>query len=101
MVKVFMKNCELKCEKIVVKFVVKCVEFKVIIKNLNISDDECWDVQMKLQQFFCDVSFLCFWNCCQVIGCFYGVLCKFELLWIKFCEYGMCGDVLGLIKVSW
>lgn len=47
MVKKSMINCELKCEVIVVKYVVKCVELKVVIVNVNVSDEECFEVMMK------------------------------------------------------
>lgn len=50
MVKESMKNCELKCQLMVVKYVKKCVELKVIIVNLNFFVEECWNVQVVLQK---------------------------------------------------
>lgn len=48
MVKELMKVCEVKCIKLVVKYVEKCVVFKVIISDVNVFEDECWDVVLKL-----------------------------------------------------
>lgn len=48
MVKNFMKVCEVKCIKLVVQYVEKCVVLKVIISDVNIFDDDCWDVVLKL-----------------------------------------------------
>ncbi|TBW55932.1 30S ribosomal protein S14 [Marinobacter halodurans] len=101
MAKVSMKNRELKRQKTVEKFAAKRAELKAIIKNPNISDEERWDAQMKLQKLPRDASPARLRNRCQVTGRPHGVLRKFQLSRIKLREAGMRGDVPGLTKSSW
>ncbi|MGM0954093.1 MAG: 30S ribosomal protein S14 [Pseudomonadota bacterium] len=101
MAKVSMKQRELKREKTVAKYAVKRAELKAIIKNQDISEEERWDAQMKLQKLPRDSSPVRLRNRCQVTGRPHGVLRKFELSRIKLREYGMRGDVPGLTKSSW
>lgn len=43
-----MKVCEVKCVKLVVKFVEKCFVLKVIISDVNVFEEDCWNVVFKL-----------------------------------------------------
>lgn len=43
-----MKVCEVKCVVLVDKYFVKCVELKVIIFDVNVFDEDCWNVVFKL-----------------------------------------------------
>jgi len=96
-----MKNRELKREKMVEKYAAKRAELKAIIKNPNISDDERWDAQVKLQKLPRNASPSRLRNRCQITGRPHGVLRKFELSRIKLREHGMRGAVPGLTKSSW
>lgn len=44
MVKVFMKNWEVKCVKLVQCYVVKCQVLKVIVNDFNVEFEVKWDV---------------------------------------------------------
>lgn len=101
MAKISMKMRELKREKTVEKFAAKRAEIKAIIKNPNLSDEERWDAQMRLQKLPRDASPSRLRNRCQVTGRPHGVLRKFRLSRIKLREAGMRGDVPGLTKSSW
>ncbi|TVP51945.1 MAG: 30S ribosomal protein S14 [Halomonadaceae bacterium] len=101
MAKISMKMRELKREKTVEKFAAKRAEIKAIIKNPNLSDEERWEAQMRLQKLPRDASPSRLRNRCQVTGRPHGVLRKFRLSRIKLREAGMRGDVPGLTKSSW
>lgn len=101
MAKISMKNRELKREKTVAKFAVKRAELKAIVSNPNLSDEERWDAQAKLQKMPRDASPVRLRNRCQLTGRPHGVLRKFRLSRIKLREAGMRGDVPGLTKASW
>ncbi|WP_404368010.1 30S ribosomal protein S14 [Marinobacter sp.] len=101
MAKVSMKNRERKREETVAKFATRRAELKAIIKNPNISDDERWEAQVKLQKLPRDASPVRLRNRCQITGRPHGVLRKFQMSRIKLREAGMRGDVPGLTKASW
>lgn len=101
MAKISMKNRELKREKTVAKYAVKRAELKAIVGNPNMSDEERWDAQAKLQKLPRDASPVRLRNRCQMTGRPHGVLRKFKLSRIKLREAGMRGDVPGLTKASW
>ncbi|SFR84706.1 SSU ribosomal protein S14P [Marinobacter daqiaonensis] len=101
MAKVSMKNRELKREQTVAKYATRRAELKAIIKNPNISEEERWDAQMKLQKLPRDASPSRLTNRCQMTGRPHGVLRKFKLSRIKLREQGMAGNVPGLTKSSW
>lgn len=101
MAKISMKQRELKREKTVAKYAAKRAEIKAQIKNPNLSEEERWDAQMRLQKLPRDASPSRLRNRCQVTGRPHGVLRKFRLSRIKLREAGMRGDVPGLTKSSW
>ncbi|MCP5162504.1 MAG: 30S ribosomal protein S14 [Hahellaceae bacterium] len=101
MAKISMKERELKRELTVAKYAEKRAALKDIIKNPNISDEERWDAQMKLQQLPRNANPIRLRRRCQVTGRPHGVYRKFKLSRIKLREYGMAGDVPGLTKASW
>jgi small subunit ribosomal protein S14 len=96
-----MKNRERKREKMVEKYAVKRAGLKAIIQDPNVSDDERWGAQIKLQKLPRDASPTRLTNRCQLTGRPHGVLRKFRLSRIKLREAGMRGDVPGLTKSSW
>ncbi|MBU6952905.1 MULTISPECIES: 30S ribosomal protein S14 [unclassified Hahella] len=101
MAKVGMRERELKREKTVAKYAEKRAALKAIIANPNVSDEERWEAQMKLQQLPRDASPSRLRNRCQVTGRPHAVLRKFRLSRIKLREAAMRGDVPGLKKASW
>ncbi len=101
MAKISMKMRELKREKTVAKFAVKRAELKALIANPNISDEERWDAQVKLQKLPRNASPCRLRNRCQITGRPHGVYRKFKLSRMKLREYGMNGDIPGLKKASW
>ncbi|ABC32849.1 30S ribosomal protein S14 [Hahella sp. KA22] len=101
MAKVGMRERELKREKTVAKYAEKRAALKAIIANPNVSDEERWEAQMKLQKLPRDASPSRLRNRCQVTGRPHAVLRKFRLSRIKLREAAMRGDVPGLKKASW
>lgn len=101
MAKVSMRQRELKREKTVAKYAQKRAELKAIIKDVNASDDERWDAQLKLQKLPRDASPSRLHNRCQITGRPHGFYRKFGLSRIKLREAAMRGDVPGLVKSSW
>lgn len=101
MAKISMKERELKREETVAKFAEKRAELKAIVKNPNLSDEERWEAQMKLQKLPRNANPIRLRRRCQVTGRPHGVYRKFRLSRIKLREYGMAGDVPGLTKASW
>ncbi len=101
MAKISMKMRELKREKTVAKYAEKRAELKAIISNINTSDDDRWDAQVKLQKLPRNASPCRLRNRCQVTGRPHGVYRKFKLSRIKLREHAMNGDVPGLTKASW
>lgn len=101
MVKIFMVNCDIKWEKLVKKYVEKCVVLKKIVFFVDVIYEEKIDVVIKLVKLLCDLLLSCQCNCCELLGCLCGVYSKFGFGCNKLCEVIMCGDVLGLCKVSW
>lgn len=101
MVKKFMIVCEKKCEVLVVKYVVKCVVFKEIVNDESKLMEECFKVCLKLVKLLCNSLVICFYNCCQLIGCFYVYYCKFKVFCIVLCELGFVGQISGMVKFSW
>jgi len=101
MAKISMKMRELKREKTVAKYAEKRAELKAIISNINTSDDDRWDAQVKLQKLPRNASPCRLRNRCQITGRPHGVYRKFKLSRNKIREYGMNGDIPGLTKASW
>jgi len=101
MAKVSMKNRELKRKQTVIKFAVKRSELKKIILNPNSTAKERWDAQIQLQKQPRNASVIRLRNRCNITGRPNGVYRKFGLGRNKLREYGMRGDVPGLVKASW
>ncbi len=101
MAKVSMRQRELKRTKIVARYAAKRAELKATISNPNISDEERWDAQQKLQKLPRDASPVRQRNRCRITGRPHGYLRKFGLCRNKLREVAMRGDVPGLTKASW
>ena len=101
MAKVSMIEREKKRAKTVARYAAKRRELKAIINNRNLSDDERWDAQLKLQKLPRDASPVRRQRRCGVTGRPHAVYRKFGLGRNKLREAAMRGDVPGLVKASW
>lgn len=92
---------EKKRAKAVLKFAKKRQELKATIADKNLSEDERWDAQLKLQALPRNASPVRKQRRCGVTGRPHGVYRKFGLARNKLREAAMRGDVPGLVKSSW
>ncbi|MDE0763551.1 MAG: 30S ribosomal protein S14 [Cellvibrionales bacterium] len=101
MAKVSMVEREKRRTKTVAKYAEKRAELKAAIGNVELSDEERWDAQLKLQQLPRDASPVRQQNRCRITGRPHGVYRKFGLCRNKLREAAMRGEVPGLVKSSW
>ncbi|MFG6139373.1 MULTISPECIES: 30S ribosomal protein S14 [Halomonas] len=101
MAKKSMVEREAKRAELVEKYAAKRAELKAIIQDVNASDEERFDAQLKLQQLPRDSSPVRQRNRCRVTGRPHGYYNKFGLGRNKLREAAMRGDVPGLKKSSW
>jgi small subunit ribosomal protein S14 len=92
---------EKKRERTVAKYAAKRAELKAILSDVNASDEEKWDAQVKLQQLPRNASPVRQQRRCQITGRPHAVYRKFGLCRNKLREAAMRGDVPGLVKASW
>jgi len=85
----------------VARFATKRAALKEVLNDLNASDDEKWEAQIKLQKLPRDASPVRQQRRCQITGRPHGVYRKFGLCRNKLREAAMRGDVPGLVKSSW
>ena len=83
------------------QYAAKRAELKAIIRNRNLSDDERWDAQLKLQALPRNASPVRRQRRCGLTGRPHAVYRKFGLARNKLREAAMRGDVPGLVKASW
>ena len=101
MAKQSMINREKKRAKIVEKYAAKRAALKAIIADVNASDDDRWDAQLKLQDQPRDASPVRQMRRCALTGRPHAVYRRFGLSRTKLREAAMRGDVPGLVKSSW
>ena len=101
MAKKSMVERELKHTKLVAKYAAKRDALKTIINDVNASEEERFDAQLKLQQLPRDASPVRQRNRCRITGRPHGYYNKFGLSRNKLREAAMRGDVPGLTKSSW
>ncbi|QJQ94335.1 MULTISPECIES: 30S ribosomal protein S14 [Halomonadaceae] len=101
MAKKSMIERELKRTKLVAKYAAKRASLKAIIDDVNASDEERFDAQLKLQQLPRDSSPVRQRNRCRITGRPHGYYNKFGLARNMLREAAMRGDVPGLKKSSW
>ena len=92
---------EKKRERTVQKYADKRAKLKAILKDVNATDDEKWESQMKLQKLPRDASPVRQRRRCKITGRPHGVYRKFGLGRNKLREAAMRGDIPGLTKASW
>jgi small subunit ribosomal protein S14 len=85
----------------VAKFAAKRAAVKAVLKDINATDEEKWDAQIKLQKMPRDASPVRQRNRCRITGRPHGVYRKFGMCRHKLREAAMRGDVPGLTKASW
>lgn len=101
MAKQSMINREKKRAKVVAKYAAKRAALKAIIADVNASDDDRWDAQLKLQAQPRDASPVRQMRRCSLTGRPHAVYRRFGLSRTKLREAAMRGDVPGLVKSSW
>jgi small subunit ribosomal protein S14 len=101
MAKKSMINRETKRAKTVAKYAKKRAELKAAIANLNLSDDERWEAQLKFQALPRDASPSRQVRRCSLTGRPHAVYRRFGLARTKLRDAAMRGDVPGLVKSSW
>ncbi|MGH8484030.1 MAG: 30S ribosomal protein S14 [Pseudomonas sp.] len=92
---------EEKRAKTVAKFAAKRAALKAVLRDVNASDDDKWEAQVKLQKLPRDSSPVRQQNRCRITGRPHGVYRKFGMCRHKLREAAMRGDVPGLTKASW
>jgi small subunit ribosomal protein S14 len=83
------------------RYAQKRTALKAIIADRNMSDEERWDAQLKLQALPRDASPIRERRRCGLTGRPHAVYRKFGLARNKLREAAMRGDVPGLVKASW
>jgi small subunit ribosomal protein S14 len=101
MAKTSMVEREKKRTQIRARFAAKRARLKATINDRNLSDDERWEAQLKLQKLPRDASPVRKQRRCRMTGRPRGVYRKFGLGRNKLREAAMRGDVPGLVKASW
>ena len=101
MAKKSMIEREKKRAKTRAKYAQKRAELKATIGNRNLSDEERWDAQLKLQALPRNASPVRHQRRCGLTGRPHAVYRKFGLCRNKLREAAMRGDVPGLVKASW
>ncbi len=92
---------EKKRTQTVARFAEKRAALKAILGDVNATDEDKWDAQIKLQKLPRDASPVRQQRRCQITGRPHGVYRKFGLGRNKLREAAMRGDVPGLVKSSW
>jgi small subunit ribosomal protein S14 len=101
MAKTSMVEREKKRSRVQAKYAAKRDALKAIVNDRNVSDDERWDAQIKLQKLPRNASPIRKRRRCAQTGRPRGVYRKFSLGRTKLREAAMRGDVPGLVKSSW
>ena len=100
MAKSSMIQREIKRTKMVKKYARKRAELKAVIGDVNQSDEERYNAQLKLQALPRDASPCRQRNRCRITGRPHGYYRKFGLARNKLREHAMQGDIPGLVKAS-
>jgi small subunit ribosomal protein S14 len=101
MAKTSMIQREIKRAKTVKKYAAKRAAIKAILADVNKSDEERYEAQLKLQALPRNASPCRQRNRCRLTGRPHGYYRKFGLSRNKLREHAMAGDVPGLVKASW
>ncbi|MEE4661508.1 MAG: 30S ribosomal protein S14 [Halieaceae bacterium] len=92
---------ENKRARMVAKYAAKRAALKAVVADVNATDEEKWEAQVKLQKLPRNASPVRQQRRCQITGRPHAVYRKFGLCRNKLREAAMRGDVPGLVKSSW
>jgi small subunit ribosomal protein S14 len=92
---------ELKRQKMVQKFAEKRLRLKLIINDVNATEDQRWVALQAIQRLPRNASPIRLRNRCEITGRPRGVYRKFKLCRNKLRSYAMSGQIPGLKKASW
>ncbi|MDX1733508.1 MAG: 30S ribosomal protein S14 [Halioglobus sp.] len=92
---------EKKRARTVAKYAQKRAALKAVINDVNATDEEKWQAQVRLQKLPRNASPVRQQRRCQITGRPHAVYRKFGLCRNKLREAAMRGDVPGLVKSSW
>jgi len=92
---------ENKRARMVAKYAAKRSALKAVLADVNATDEEKWEAQVKLQKLPRNASPVRQQRRCQITGRPHAVYRKFGLCRNKLREAAMRGDVPGLVKSSW
>lgn len=101
MAKKSIKQRALKREKLVKQYAKIRAALKLIIVDINASDEARLEAQIKLQKLPRNSSSVRLRNRCRLTGRPRGVYKKFGLGRAKLREQAMAGNIPGLVKSSW
>lgn len=101
MAKVCMIERDKKRKKTAEKYAVKRAELKAIIMNKEISIEERFEAQLKLNKLPRNGSQIRYRNRCEVTGRPRGFYRKFRMSRIALRELASFGQIPGLTKSSW
>jgi small subunit ribosomal protein S14 len=101
MAKISMIQREKRRQKTVAKYAKKREDLRNAARDVNLSEEERWDAQMKLQALPRNSSPVRLQNRCELTGRPHGVYRRFGLGRNKLREAAMRGDIPGLVKSSW
>jgi small subunit ribosomal protein S14 len=92
---------EKKRARTVERYAERRAALKAILNDVNATDEEKWDAQVRFQKLPRNASPVRQQRRCQVTGRPHAVYRKFGLCRNKLREAAMRGDVPGLVKSSW
>ena len=92
---------EKKRAKVVKKYAAKRATLKAMLNDANLSEEQKWDAQQKLQSLPRNASPIRLRNRCALTGRPRGVYRKFGLARNMLRIYAMKGEIPGLVKASW
>jgi small subunit ribosomal protein S14 len=99
------KTCMIEREKLrakmVKKYAAKRAELKAAVLNVDLSDEERWAAQQKLQALPRNANPIRQRNRCHLTGRSRGVYRKFGLARSALRKHAMQGDIPGVVKASW
>lgn len=101
MAKLSLINREIKRKTLVAKFAQKREKLKEQLRNTSLSEQEQFELRLKLQALPRNANPTRLRNRCALTGRPRGVFRKFGLCRNKIREIAMCGEIPGVIKASW
>ena len=92
---------ENKRAKTVARFAAKRAALKAVLRDVNASDEEKWEAQVKLQKLPRNASPVRQQRRCQLTGRPHAYYRKLKVSRIALRELGSAGQIPGMVKSSW